>query len=61
MGTSRKSFIGQLTGKDDPAERLFGTAATVALSVAAGVSIVRVHDVAQMVDVVKVTKAIEQL
>ena len=54
VGTSRKSFIGALTGKDKPADRLFGTAATVALCAAAGVSIVRVHDVAQMADVVKV-------
>ncbi len=58
VGTSRKSFIGKLTGKEDPAERIFGTAATVALCAAAGVSIVRVHDVAEMVDVVRVTNAI---
>ena len=53
-GPSRKSFIGKLTGKENPAERLFGTAAAVALCTAGGVSIVRVHDVAEMVDVVKV-------
>ncbi len=58
VGTSRKSFIGALTGKENPAERLFGTAATVALCVTADVSIVRVHDVAEMVDVVKVANAI---
>lgn len=58
VGTSRKTFIGKLTGKENPAERIFGTAATVALCVAAGVSIVRVHDVAKMADVVKVTEAI---
>ncbi len=54
VGTSRKRFIAQITGKENPAERIFGTAATVALSTAAGVSIVRVHDVAEMVDVVAV-------
>ena len=54
VATSRKRFIGQITGKEKPAERIFGTAATVALCAAAGVSIVRVHDVAEMVDVVKV-------
>ena len=59
VGTSRKSFIGKITGKEDPAKRIFGTAATVALCAAAGVSILRVHDVAQMVEVVKVTKAIK--
>ena len=58
VGTSRKSFIGKLTGREDPAERIFGNAATVALCAAAGISIVRVHDVAEMVDVVKVTNAI---
>jgi dihydropteroate synthase len=58
VGTSRKTFIGQLTGKENPSERVFGTAASVALCAAAGVSIVRVHDVAEMVDVVKVARAI---
>ena len=54
VGASRKSFIGQITGKEKPSDRIFGTAATVALCAAAGVSVVRVHDVAEMVDVVKV-------
>jgi dihydropteroate synthase len=58
VGASRKSFIGKITGKENPADRIFGTAATVALCAAAGVSIVRVHDVAEMVDVIKVTNAI---
>jgi dihydropteroate synthase len=58
VGPSRKAFIGKLTGKENPAQRIFGTAAAVALCAAAGVSIVRVHDVAEMVDVVKVTNAI---
>jgi dihydropteroate synthase len=61
VGTSRKSFIGKLTGKEKPSDRIFGTAATVALCVAAGVSIVRVHDVAEMVDVVKIINAIESV
>ncbi len=59
VGTSRKSFIGELTGKTKPAERLFGTAASVALAVAAGVSVVRVHDVPQMLDVLKVANSIK--
>ena len=58
VGTSRKRFIGKITGKEKPAERIFGTAATVALCAAAGVSIVRVHDVAEMVDVIKVANAV---
>ncbi len=60
VGTSRKSFIGKITGKTAPSERIFGTAATVALCAAAGVSIARVHDIPQMSDVVKITNALHQ-
>jgi dihydropteroate synthase len=60
VGTSRKSFIGKLTGKEKPFDRIFGTAATVALCAAAGVSIIRVHDMAEMVDVVKVAGALRR-
>ncbi|MGB8225384.1 MAG: dihydropteroate synthase [Sedimentisphaerales bacterium] len=60
LGTSRKNFIGILTGKKAPKERIFGTAATVAVAAAAGVSIVRVHDVAQMVDVVKIANRLRK-
>ena len=59
-GTSRKSFIGAITDKENPSERIFGTAATVTLCVEKGVSIVRVHDVADMMDVVKITQAINK-
>ena len=58
VGPSRKWFIGKLTGKGNPAERAFGTAAVVALCASAGVSIIRVHDVAKMIDVVKMANAI---
>ncbi|MHC4131680.1 MAG: dihydropteroate synthase [Planctomycetota bacterium] len=58
VGTSRKSFIGALTDKENPAERVFGTAATVAHCVAKGISMVRVHNVSQMIDVVKVANAL---
>lgn len=58
LGTSRKRFIGQLTGKEVATERMFGTAATVALAAKAGVAIVRVHDVAAMADVVKIANAL---
>lgn len=58
VGVSRKSFIGQITGK--PAnERAFGTAAAVAACVAGGASAVRVHDVADMRDVVRVAEALK--
>ena len=58
VGPSRKRFIGTLTGKEKAADRLFGTAAAVALCAAAGAAIVRVHDVGEMLDVVKVANAI---
>ncbi|MBV8245209.1 MAG: dihydropteroate synthase [Candidatus Eremiobacteraeota bacterium] len=58
LGTSRKSTIGKLIGDKPPAERVFGTAATVALAVAAGVDVVRVHDVAEIRDVVDVADAV---
>lgn len=58
VGPSRKSFIGKITGKERPAERIFGTAAAVALCVSAGVSVVRVHDVAEMADVINVVQAV---
>jgi dihydropteroate synthase len=58
LGTSRKRFIGDITGKSAADERVFGTAATVAIAAAASVSVVRVHDVGEMADVLKVTKAI---
>ena len=54
IGSSRKSFIGSVT--DEPVDdRRFGTAATVALSVQGGADIVRVHDVAEMARVVKMS------
>lgn len=59
LGASRKRFIGQITGRENPADRVFGTAATTALAAAAGVSIVRVHDIAPTVDVIKVVNNIK--
>ena len=57
VGVSRKAFIGQLTGKP-AAERIFGTAAAVTVAVMGGAAAVRVHDVAQMRDVVRVAEAL---
>jgi len=58
LGTSRKSTIGLVLGGLAADERLEGTAATVALGIAQGVDIVRVHDVHEMMRVVKVADAI---
>jgi len=57
VGPSRKSFIGMVLGTP-VAERLEGTAAVVAISIANGADIVRVHDVRQMVRVCRVSDAI---
>ncbi len=59
-GTSRKSFIGKILKRESASERLFGTAATVALSVANGAQILRVHDVRAMRDVADMSHAILQ-
>jgi dihydropteroate synthase len=57
IGTSRKSTIGKLTGKK-PLDRVYGTTATTALASAAGIDIVRVHDVDAARDAVRVADAI---
>ena len=58
VGTSRKSTIGRLLGGLQPDERVEGTAATVALAIAGGADIVRVHDVREMKRVCRVSDAI---
>jgi dihydropteroate synthase len=58
VGTSRKRFIGELLGGAPPQDRLEGTAATVALAIAQGADIVRVHDVAPMMRTVRVADGI---
>jgi dihydropteroate synthase len=57
LGTSRKSTIGKLTGRE-PADRIYGTVASTALAVQAGIDIVRVHDVIAARDAVAVADAI---
>jgi len=56
-GTSRKGTIGRVLGLP-PDERVEGTAATVALAIAGGADIVRVHDVRAMVRVARMTDAV---
>ncbi|WPG99330.1 Hypothetical protein R9X50_00214400 [Acrodontium crateriforme] len=58
IGTSRKSFIGHFTGVQSPEQRVFGTAATITAAIEAGADIVRVHDVQEMGQVVKMADAI---
>ena len=58
VGTSRKRFLGELLDGAPPTQRLEGTAATVALAIAAGADIVRVHDVEPMVRIRRVADAV---
>lgn len=57
LGVSRKSFLGKLAGAPE-ADRLPGSLACASLAVAAGVQILRVHDVAETVQAVRVTEAV---
>jgi dihydropteroate synthase len=58
VGTSRKTFIGKLLGGVPEHQRGWGSAATVAACVFGGAHIVRVHDVAEMAQVVRISDAI---
>ncbi len=57
FGPSRKSFLGTITERG-PEERVAGTAASVAMAVAAGAHVVRVHDVAAMRDAARVAASV---
>lgn len=57
VGTSRKAFIGRITGKEVD-QRLMGTAASVAIAIANGAHIVRVHEPGELADVIAVADAI---
>ncbi|KIW06161.1 dihydropteroate synthase [Verruconis gallopava] len=58
FGSSRKGFIGAITGVKEASERTWGTAATVAAAVHGGADIVRVHDVEEMTQVTRMSEAI---
>jgi dihydropteroate synthase len=58
IGVSRKSFIGRLSGVEHHADRLPGSLSAALASVASGASIVRVHDVAETVQALRVRSAI---
>jgi dihydropteroate synthase len=62
VGTSRKGFLGATLARDGkpapPEERIWGTAATVTASILSGAHIVRVHDVLEMVQVVRVADCV---
>jgi dihydropteroate synthase len=58
VGTSRKSTLGKVLDDAAPEDRVIATLATVALAVAQGAAVVRVHDVAAAVEVARVSDAI---
>ena len=60
-GLSRKRLIGELTGRDVPADRLHGSVAAHLVAAQRGAQLVRVHDVAATVDALKVWEAIKAM
>ena len=60
LGTSRKNFLGQITGQQEPTARLAATLATLAVAVQQGVQLFRVHDVRPALDAVQVAWAIRE-
>ncbi|KAL9119718.1 MAG: hypothetical protein Q9187_003724 [Circinaria calcarea] len=58
VGTSRKGFIGKITEVGEARERIMGTAACVTAAVRGGADVVRVHDVREMREVVRMGEAI---
>ena len=57
-GMSRKKTIGDLTGRDDPHERVHGSVAAALIAAQRGARLLRVHDVAATVDALKVWNAV---
>ncbi len=58
LGSSRKRFVGTYSGAKKADKRQFGTAVTVAAAIQGGADIVRVHDIKEMVQVVKMSDAL---
>lgn len=58
IGTSRKGFLGKVTGESAESGRPWGTAASVAWAAAQGVAVIRVHDIEPMIAVVRMIRAI---
>jgi dihydropteroate synthase len=60
IGASRKAFVGHLTGQPGGAPRMAGSLATIAAAHRGGAAMVRVHDVRETIDFLKVLQAIEE-
>ena len=59
IGVSRKSFIGEIISERDPSERLTGSVVAMLATLNRGVNIVRVHDVKEATDAIKVWNALD--
>jgi dihydropteroate synthase len=60
VGLSRKSFLGALTGRTEPGERLAGSLAATAAAVLNGAALIRTHDVAETLDAVRVAERLRR-
>lgn len=58
VGVSRKSFIGHISGRPDPSDRLAGSISAASIAVYNGASMVRTHDVRETIDAVKIAEAL---
>ncbi|KAF2196752.1 folic acid synthesis protein-like protein [Delitschia confertaspora ATCC 74209] len=58
VGTSRKAFVGRITGVKEAKERTWGTAAAVTAAIQGGADIIRVHDVEEMGQVARMADAV---
>jgi len=61
VGLSRKSFIGKILGRQDPAERLHGSLAATTVAVLNGAHLVRTHDVGPTRDAIRMTEALRSM
>lgn len=60
VGASRKSFLGHLLGREEPADRLAGSLAVAGWCALAGVEWIRVHDVAETMDVIRMMELLSE-
>jgi dihydropteroate synthase len=60
LAVSRKSFLGVITGREEPARRLASSLAATAVAVLEGAALIRTHDVAETVDAVRVAERVRR-
>ena len=61
LGTSRKRILGEVSGENNPSDRVSGTCATSALGVMSGINIYRVHDVWQNKQAIDIAHSIKNI